>query len=391
MRLRRETITVSQAPVEAEASASPVDMKIADSERLVSLDALRGFDMFWIMGGAAVFQAAAEVTGWNWLSSLCTHMEHPVWHGFEMWDLIFPLFLFIAGVATPFSIDKRLGQGASRASVYRHIVRRGLLLVLLGMIYNGLLQFRWADMRYPSVLGRIGLAYLFAALIVMNTQWRGRILWIIGLLLGYWAAIKLIPVPGLGAGDFSPGHTLTDYIDRQLIPGRLYRGDRDPEGLLATVPAIATALLGAVTGQLLQSRKLGGYRKTLVMLLMAVFCLGAAWLWNRDFPINKNLWSSSFVLHCAGLSLLLLSFFYLVIDVWHCRRGAFVFVVIGTNSILIYLAPEFIDFEYTSRAIFGGAMSLVGKYEPLLLATSVLLIEWLTLLLCYRKRIFLKV
>ncbi len=147
----------------------------------------------------------------------------------------------------------------------------------------------WANLRGPSVLGRIGLAYMFAALIAMHTQLRGRMLWIAGLLLGYWAALRFVPAPGFGAWDLSPGHTLTDYIDRLLLPGRLYQGDRDPEGLFATIPAIATALLGMTTGQLLKRTDLSGYRKTLMMASGGAVCLGLAWLWNMDFPFNKNL------------------------------------------------------------------------------------------------------
>lgn len=379
------------------ASQESAEVKPVGSERLVSLDALRGFDMFWIMGGKSIVYAAAALTSWGWLIWFSERLKHPQWHGFEVFDLIFPLFLFIAGVATPLSIDNRLGRGDSRAKVYRHIIQRGLILVFLGMVSNGLLKTdwtqpsEWATLRYPHVLGRIGLAYMFAALIAMNTRLRGRLLWIVGLLVGYWAALRFIPVPGFGAWDLTPGHTLTDYIDRLLIPGKLYRGDRDPEGLLATIPAIATALFGVVTGQLLKRRDLSGNRKTLIMASFGVICLVLAWLWNMEFPINKNLWSSSFVLHCAGLSLLLLSLFYLVIDVWKFRWGTMFFVVIGANSILIYMAPRFINFEYTTPNIFGGVLSLTGTFEPLLFALSILLVKWLMLFVCYRKKVFLKV
>jgi predicted acyltransferase len=241
------------------------------------------------------------------------------------------------------------------------------------------------------VLGRIGLAYLFAALIVLNVRVRCQLLWIAGLLVGYWAALKFIPVPGYGAGDLAPGHTLTDFVDRSLIPGRLYRGDRDPEGLLGTIPAIATALSGAVTGQLLKSQRLSGYLKTALMVIAGLVSLVVAALWNLDFPINKNLWSSSFVLHCAGLSLLLLALFYLVIDVWQFRAWTLFFVVIGSNSILAYMAREFVDFGFTAQFFFGGALRRTGEYQELLTAVAVTFVEWLLLYLLYRKRIFLKV
>ncbi len=368
---------------------SPVET--LPSTRLLSLDALRGFDMFWIIGAHAIVDEGAKLTGWTWLEWLSGQLHHPEWHGFAFYDLIFPLFLFLAGVAMPFSFAKRLARGDSKQELYRHVIVRGLVLVLLGMVYNGLLRFDWETMRYPSVLGRIGLAYLFAALIVLNTEWRGRLLWFGGLLVGYWAALKFIPVPGLGAGDLAPGHTLTDYVDRLLIPGRLHEGDRDPEGLLATIPAVGTALAGAMTGQFLKSNRQSGAIKAALMAAAGVACLALAWLWNFEFPINKNLWTSSFVLHCAGWSLLLLALFYLVIDVWKMQAWAFFFVVIGSNSILIYMARKLVDFGHTTDFLFAGALRHTGSLEPLLGAVAFLAVEWLLLYLLYRKRIFLRV
>lgn len=359
--------------------------------RLLSLDALRGFDMFWIIGGEGIAHAAATLTGWGWLVWLAGQLEHPEWHGFAFYDLIFPLFLFMAGVSMPLSFEKRLARGDTKGQVTRHVIVRGLVLVLLGMIYNGLLEFDWPNTRLPSVLGRIGLAYLFAGIIVLNTTWRGQLMWLAGLLVGYWAALKFVPVPGFGAGDLQPGHTLTDYVDRLLIPGRLHAGDRDPEGLLATIPAIGTALAGALTGAFLKDERRGGYFKAAAMAVVGLVCLGLARLWNLNFPINKNLWTSSFVLHCAGWSLLFLALFYLVIDVWRWRRWAFFFVVIGMNSILIYLSEKFIDYAYAADFFFGGMLKFAGDFKPLAGAIAVVAVEWLLLYLLYRKKIFLRV
>ncbi|HEX5470715.1 MAG TPA: DUF5009 domain-containing protein [Lacipirellulaceae bacterium] len=376
--------------LQSKANISPGD------ERLISLDALRGFDMFWIIGGAVIVSAAAQATGWHWLEGLKDQFHHTNWDGFTPYDLIFPLFLFIAGVAVPFSFEKRLAHGASKAELYRHVITRGLVLVLLGMIYNGMLNFEWATLRYPSVLGRIGLGYMFAGLIVLNTGVRGRIVWMIGLLLGYWAAMKFIPVPRFGAGDLAPGHTLADYLDRLLLPGRLlhFQGpepNRDPEGILSTIPAISTALAGVLTGQFLKSARFSGYAKTGGMIVVGLICLGLALLWNHSFPINKNLWSSSFVLFCAGWSLLLLAAFYLVIDVWRFRAWTLPLVVIGSNSILIYMSQKFIDFGYAAHFFFNGALRNTGTYQTLLFAVAVVVVEWLMLYVLYRKRVFLRV
>jgi predicted acyltransferase len=361
------------------------------TQRLMSLDALRGFDMFWIIGGKGIAEASAALTGWPALVWLAGQLEHPAWHGFALYDLIFPLFLFLAGVAMPFSYEKRLAAGDRKGDLYRHVVVRGLVLVVLGMVYNRVLEFDWEKMRYPSVLGRIGLAYLFAGLIVLNTGVRGRLVWFVGLLVGYWAALKFIPVPGFGAGDLSPGHTLTDFIDRTLIPGRLLHGDRDPVGLFGTIPAISTALAGALTGDLLKSPRFSGSAKTALMMVLGAVCLGLARLWDLEFPINKNLWSSSFVIYCAGWSLLLFALFYLVIDVWRWRKWAYFFVVIGSNSILIYMAQHFVDFDFTTRFFFGGLLARTGAYQPLMWAVAMVFVQWLLLCLLYEKRILLKV
>ena len=366
-------------------------------ERLRSLDVLRGFDMFWIIGGKPVvvgLVALFSVEASDWLGN---RLQHPEWHGFEPYDLIFPLFLFIAGVSTVYSIANRLAKGDSRANLHRHFIQRGLTLVLLGILYNRLLSRDlasaegWGEMRYASVLGRIGLAYMFAALIAANTQWRTQLIWVVGLLVGYWAALRFIPVPEFGAGDLDPGHTLTDFIDRHVVPGKLYKDVRDPEGLFAVIPAIATALLGCLTGQWLRRDDIGGKKKSGFMAIAGLVCLGLAWLWNINFPINKNLWSSSFVLHCAGWSLLLLSLFYLVVDVWQFRKGTLFFTVIGANSILVYMAPTFINFDYTNENLFGGVLSLAGEHKALLMTVTLLAIKWGLLYLLYRKKIFMKV
>jgi predicted acyltransferase len=367
-----------------------LDPLLESDQRLMSLDALRGFDMFWIIGGKEITQAAARLTNWPWLLWLSDQLEHAEWHGFTLYDLIFPLFLFLVGVSMPFSFAKRIERGATKSQLYRHVLYRTLALVFLGMIYNDLMKFDWATMRYTSVLGRIGIAYFFAALIVLNSLAIGQFFWMIGLLVAYWAMMRFVPVPGFGAGDLSPGHTLNDYIDRMLMPGQLKFGDRDPLGILATIPAIGTALAGSITGHLLKSSRYSRYFKTMAMAGAGVICLAIAFLWNYDFPINKNLWSSSFVLQCAGYSLLLLSLFYLVVDVWRFRIWAMFFVVIGCNSILIYMARRCVDFEHTTHFFFDGLIGNSGPYQPLLFAVAVVFVEWLMLLVLYKKRIFLK-
>jgi predicted acyltransferase len=309
-------------------------------DRLYSLDALRGFDMLWISGGGGLMVALAALTGWSFFTWAGGQMEHVEWEGFRFYDMIFPLFLFIAGVSMPFSILKRKKRGESMKSIYFHMFKRLFLLILLGAIYNGLLRFDFENQRYASVLARIGIAWFFAAIIVLNTSVRGQIIWFAGILLSYWAIMKLIPVPGFGAGVLTPEGNLAAFIDQKLLPGKFccYTFG-DNEGILSNLPAISTALLGALTGHLLISndKRLSGFRKAMLILVAGIVSLALGKLWGLNFPIIKNIWTSSYVLYAGGWSLILLALFYLIIDVWGFRKWAFPFVVIGLNSITIYM------------------------------------------------------
>ncbi|MEZ4697197.1 MAG: DUF5009 domain-containing protein [Rhodothermales bacterium] len=363
--------------------------------RLHSLDALRGFDMFWIIGGEGIFHSLAALTGWPVAVWASTQLEHVAWNGFVFYDMIFPLFLFIAGVAVPFSVGKRLDRGESRSSIMWHVVRRGLLLVLLGIIYNnGLFRVPFESMRFPSVLGRIGLAYMFAALIFINTKLRTQVIWFFGLLLGYWAALLLIPVPGFGAGNLTTEGSLVAYVDRMLLPGRLYLGVHDPEGLLSTIPAIGTALLGIFAGHLLRSdtSRILPARKALYLAVAGAALLIIGKTWGLVFPINKNLWTSSFTLYAGGWSLLLLALFYAVIDVRGWKSWAFFFIVIGMNSITIYMAAHIINFSFTTDFFLKGLLApLNHDLARMIWWAGFVMVEWFFLYFLYRKRVFLRI
>ncbi|GAB3567548.1 DUF5009 domain-containing protein [Spirosoma luteolum] len=374
--------------------------------RLLSLDALRGFDMFWIMSGEHIVHTLANATGWApavWLSGQLHHVE---WNGCVFYDMIFPLFLFIAGVSMPYSMQGKLSRAgvsrpdelafADKRSIYRTMLRRTLILLALGMIVNGALQLKgYHETRFASVLGRIGLAWFFAGLIYLNADLKKQVLWLLALLLGYWAALMLVPVPGFGPGVLTPEGSLTSYVDRLLLPGRLHRVVFDPEGLLSTLPAIGTALLGVFTGTFLKtaSRRYSGTQQTLLLAGAGVVLIGLGLLWGEVFPINKRLWTSSFVLYVGGWSLLFLAVFYYLIDVRGWQRWAFPFVLIGTNSILIYLAAEgAVDFAHTANYVFGGLIHLAPPdWQPVGLALGVTSLQLLLLYGLYRRAIFLKV
>ena len=367
------------------------------SERLLSLDALRGFDLFWIVGGHEIIVALLALTGWGWLAVVNTQLGHVAWNGFHFEDLIFPLFLFMAGVSTPYSLTRRLTEGA-RAEVCRKIVQRGLILVLLGIIYNNGLQWKGLEnMRLGSVLGRIGLAGMFAQLIfAFNFETPKRLwYWLAGVLLGYWAVMSFGHAPGFAAGDLSMEGNFASYVDRLLLPGKLHKGIHDPEGLLAILPAIGNALMGIQAGLWLRrsSTEVSGDQKAAGLILVGLVLLAGGYIWDLVFPINKNLWTSSFVLWTCGWSSLLLGAFYWFIDVrgWLRHFGAF-FAVVGMNSVLIYMSGRFISFGYTSDALFGGiAKQLPALWGALLLTVGVFMVKWTLLWFLKRQKLFLKV
>ena len=366
---------------------------VTASKRLYSLDALRGFDMFWILGGEEIVHSLAKITGSPVMEMVSNQLTHPDWHGFHFYDLIFPLFLFLAGVATPYSIGSALEKGKSRNELLIRVIKRGLILVLLGVVYNnGLALKPIAEIRFGSVLGRIGLAYMFANIIYLYTKERGQIIWFWGLLVGYWLMLLFNSAPGFPHGDLTMEGNFASYLDRLILPGKLYLGIHDPEGLISTIPAIGTGLLGIYAGNMLKNSPMSMQRKSLQLLIMGLVFLLLAQLWNLVFPINKNLWTSSFVLNVGGWSLLLLSLFYYIIDVLGHKKWAFFFVVIGMNSILIYMSGRFIKWSYTTEAIFQWLLQLVGDPMNLLVyALCYVAVKWAFLYFLYRKNVFLRV
>ncbi|MFM9908195.1 MAG: acyltransferase family protein [Chitinophagaceae bacterium] len=362
-------------------------------DRLYSLDALRGFDMFWIMGAEEIFHSLFKATGSPFWGAIANELTHPDWNGFHFYDLIFPLFLFIAGVATPYSVGRELEKGKTKQQVMWRVIKRGLMLVLLGIIYNNGLELKpFSEIRFGSVLGRIGLAYMFANIIYIYSKEKAQIAWFVGLLFGYWLLLKFTAAPGFPPGDLSMEGNFASYVDRLIMPGKLYLGIHDPEGLMSTIPAIGTGLIGILTGNFLKNATLAPVKKTIYMLITGIIFIGLAHLWNIDFPINKNLWSSSFVLNAGGYSLILLAIFYWIIDVLGYKKWAFFFKVIGMNSILIYLSGMFIHWEYTTNSLFKWLGQWIGDpYSIVVLSICYLLVKWAFLYFMYKKKIFLKV
>jgi predicted acyltransferase len=365
----------------------------AASGRLLSIDALRGFDMFWIIGGEEIAVTLARWADWPFKEEVERQLQHAPWEGFRFYDLIFPLFLFVVGAVLPFSLGSHRLKGESTFRIYGRILRRTVLLFFLGLLYNGLLKFDFENLRIAGVLQRIAICYGVAALIVLHVGWRGQVVTVATLLLGYWALLAFVPAPGSAPGDYTKERNLPGYVDRTYLPGKIYEeyyGYGDNEGLLSTMPAVATALLGALAGQWLRAGTSAG-RKVVGLLVAGVACLPVGYGWGLVFPIIKNLWTSSFVLYAAGWSLLLLALFYGIIDALGYRRWAFFFVVIGSNAIVIYILPHFLDFRFIADALFGGLIKHTGSFAPVAVHLSVLAVEWLLLFYLFRKRLFLRV
>jgi predicted acyltransferase len=372
------------------------------SERVMSLDALRGFDMFWIVGGGAIFETLAKFTNWSPLNWWADQLQHMYWEGFHFEDLIFPMFLFIAGVSIPFSIRKRLLLGQSTKQIYIHAAIRLFWLIVLGFILGngGIPNFDFGSYRYTHVLMRIGIGCFFATIIYLNAKPKGQVLWLVGLLLGYWAMLKLIPVPGYGAGVMTPEGNFAGYIDRLFLPGKFFQwyfpGVLDPEGLLGHISGVSMGLMGVLTGQFLMSedKNLTGLKKGLYMGAIGIAFLGIGLVWNFAFPIIKKIWTSSFVVFATGWSLILLSIFYFIIDVWKLKKWSFFFVVIGSNSIFIYACQSgVLDFRRMSDFFFKGLINYSPNPElqAVIASLAYLLVSWLFLYFMFKRKIFFKV
>ncbi len=358
--------------------------------RLESLDALRGFDMFWIVGGSWIVQGLHDISAspaTAWIQSQMTHVE---WEGFRFWDIIMPLFLFIVGAAIPFSFHKRLARGDSKGRILGHVGRRFLVLFVLGMAAQGhLLEYDLAQLHlFSNTLQAIAVGYAITSLALLFLSVRGQLLFTAGLLIGFWLLLLWVPVPGYGAGDLSPEGNLAMHIDR-LVLGP-FRDGTDYTWILSGLGFGATVLLGALAGQLLRS-SLSPERKAGWLALGGTACWIGGWVWGWIFPVIKHLWTSSFVLYSGGLCLMLLAGFYWIMDVRGWKRWAFPFKVIGMNAIVVYMATRLFDFRLIGDILVGGMSRWTGNAFPLIRGSAGFAVIWLCLYFFYRRRIFIKI
>lgn len=375
-----------QSPATSPAAAAP-----ATRPRLGSLDALRGFDMFWIVGGEGLVHGLRKLSDAGPVRALAYQMDHRPWAGFAFYDLIFPMFVFIVGVSLVFSLT-RLIENEGRAAAVGRIVKRAALMYAIGILYYGGFGTPFEKIRLLGVLQRIALCYLGAGLAFVWLKPRGLAMLSAALLVGYWAMMTFIPVPGFGPRDFAEGHNLANWIDARYLPLRKWDGDHDPEGLLSTLPAIAGCILGVFAGLLMQRSDLPDTRKAKTLVLAGVACLAAGWLWHLQFPVVKKIWTSSFVLVATGNACLLLAAFHYTIECRGWRRWAEPFVWIGLNPIAIYLAQPLLDLEGLAKRFVGGDLGklVFGRAEELITAIVVCAFAFLICRWLHQRKIYLR-
>ena len=385
------------------------------NRRLMSLDALRGADMLVIMGFSGAVVACCQLLGFGKECWLATQMVHVAWHGFRQHDTIFPLFLFLAGVSWSFSLSAQRERRRTTAQIVLKVLKRVFTLWFLGLaMYTALWKFDFRGLRYDPVLAHIGICWGVAALVTLFVKGFWTRLAIVALLLAaHFIALAAFTAPdaaeilastdpavakrvasyaAYGTGPFSFSGNIAGWIDRTVMPGRLTEIVFDADGLLAKVTGSALAMLGVFTGDLLRRSDLSGNRKTVVLLGAAVVSLALCLVWSAWCPVNKKMWTSTFILAAASYSLAALAAFYWVIDVKGWRRWTFFFRVIGMNSITIYMLMAFVGFQTMSQRFFAGVAELGNeRWGTMVYALGQVAIEWLVLLWMYRKGAFLKV
>jgi predicted acyltransferase len=366
---------------------------VATTSRLLSLDVFRGIT---IAGMVLVNNPGSwEHIYWP--------LEHAQWSGWTPTDLVFPFFLFIVGVSIALALGNRAERGGSKRDLYLKIIKRTLIIFAIGLFLNGFPFFSLPELRIPGVLQRIAVCYLVASIIFLNTRWRTQIVIGIALLLVYWILLKFVPAPGFAAGDLTKEGSLPSFVDRVVFGKHVWAQAKvyDPEGLLSTIPAVVTTLIGVLTGQWLRNEK-SRMEKVAGMFVVGAVLTAIGWGWNAFFPINKALWTSSYVMFTGGLALQFLSFCYWLIDIKGYRRWAKPFEIFGLNAIALYILADLmavlLGVIKTGNEPVGGwiydhlfASWLSPINASLAFAISFVLVCLFLMWLLYRRRIFIKI
>ncbi|MDB6053704.1 MAG: hypothetical protein JWN25_1227 [Verrucomicrobiales bacterium] len=389
------------------------------SKRLVALDAFRGFDMFWIVGGESLIVALAKLGHGQVSEAIEAQMEHKSWSGVAFYDLIFPTFAFIIGVSLVFSLSRTLTE-VGRAAAIRRILVRSFILFLVGVFYYNGLADGWDKVRWVGVLQRLAIGYCGAGILFCFFKARGLAISAAVILIGYWAMLTFVPIRDVNlerkqarqlmqekgktnvadlyysttarvTGKFDDGLNVVQHFDFEHLPGRKYDGNYDPEGILSNIPAVATCLLGALVGLFLKNSNKSSQQKVAFLCLAGFISVGLGFLWGIQFPVIKKIWTSSYVLVAAGYSTLGLALFYQVIEVWGFSKWATPFVWIGMNPITIYIAFSILSFSKLADRFVGGPVrASLNSYFPLVHSAMVVLLMFLFVRFLYKRKIFLR-
>jgi predicted acyltransferase len=390
---------VTPEPVQTAPVATSPQPTTHSQRRLLSLDALRGFDMFWIVGGDQLVRSFSKIQDNPITQTLFVQMEHaaneekvahanpgPVeWAGFHFYDLIFPLFVFMVGISIVFSIPKSLQERGRTATILR-ILKRSALLVFFGVLY---MAWGWGGFWLAGVLQRIGMAYLFAALLFCFFRPKALVLISASCLIGYWALLRFVPMPGTDHASFEHARNIAYWFDQQFLPGNKFEGT-----ILSTIPAVANCLFGVFAGLFITSN-VEEKRKPLWLIGAGLISLVLGFTWSLYFPIVKLLWTSTYVLVACGYSAILLAVFYQVIEIWKCQKWCVPFVWIGSNAITIYLVSAAFGFRKLAgrfvgaevQQFFDSKLSHSGDFMRALVALALM---FAVASFLYRRKIFIR-
>lgn len=364
--------------------------KKVPQERLESVDVLRGFDMFWIIGGGTIFASLHDIFDNSITATIQQQLHHVPWEGFQFEDLIMPLFMFIVGVVMPYSFTKRLERGHSELRIFGHILLRSVILFALGMVAQGnLLKYDLSELHiFCNTLQAIATGYLIASALMCILPLIGQAIAFVVLLLSFWGLMMFVPAPGFVAGDLSAEGNLAIFIDHYILGS--FQDGTTYTWILSSIVFAATVMMGIFAGYWLRSGRTG-YAKATGLILAGIVCMVLGYGWSFIFPIIKHLWTSSFVLFSGGMCLILLGAFYLVIDVWKLRKWAFGFKVIGMNAIFVYMATHLWNFRNLGGVFVRGFDEALGPWKGLVHAVAGFMMIWLILLYMYRKKTFVKI
>lgn len=358
--------------------------------RLISLDAMRGFTI-------AAMILVNFPGNWDYVYSPLLHAD---WNGITPTDIIFPFFLFIVGISIALAYTRRLESGIPKKQMYRKIIIRSLKIFGVGMILNLIPDFDFTDLRWTGVLHRIAIVFLICALLFLNTGWKTQA-WIGGIILvAYWLSMTLIPTPGIGKVMLEPGFNLAAWFDSQFLPGKKWQGNWDPEGILSTFPAIVTGITGLLAGKIFLS-EYNPIKKSNYLMFFGLLSVGLGYFWGLDFPVNKNLWTSSFVLVTSGLAALVMGAFYFWVDILEKKKGTGIGVIFGANAISVYVLADLLSLIFY-RLKLGGlslnqhfvtgftSMGLQPELASMIYALLFVAVNFIPAYILYKKQIFIK-